>query len=589
MNLIGFDLETSGLQPWNGEIFSMAAYDLEPLVMQEPSVAELGAWLVKCKEENKTIVGWNVMFDIAWLMAKGLSKEVRECQWLDAMLLLKRIDGWRYTYGLKTAVAEKWPHHANYAIDDFSKPDTPEKWDVMLKYNLNDVVFTLTLAKDYLSQMTEKEIDIALTEASVLPELAQAWIDGITLDTDALQKLKEENTAKLMQLRLDLGVPASVIASPKQLSQLLYDVWQLPVLDRTEKGAPSTSKDALHQLAVQFPADERINKLLEMRRCITIRGKYVEAVEKSIEYHGRPITHPQPQAGGTYTSRLTYSSKQGKNKNTIQTGIALHQWSRDKRVRSQIVAPEGYLLGEWDFSGQEMRLMADASQDDTMLGLFSNNIDGHAYMGASIKNLDWEWVRDNYETDEIAKQARYLGKFANLSLQYRIGVPTMRIRALTQYGLNLTEQEAMLIKAKYVATYSKVPEYWLEAAARAGKYGYAETRGGHRIQLNDLSEYSQQQTAINFPIQGTGGDMKLLALAVLKNHFAELGLKFAWDLHDALFLYIPDDSRAVSTAMFVEKTLSNLPYEKAWGWCPAVPMPVDGKIGKSWGSLKGYK
>jgi DNA polymerase I-like protein with 3'-5' exonuclease and polymerase domains len=223
-----------------------------------------------------------------------------------------------------------------------------------------------------------------------------------------------------------------------------------------------------------------------------------------------------------------------------------------------------------------------------MLNLFLNNVDGHSYMGASIKDLDWRWVKENYETDEVANKARYLGKFANLSLQYRIGVPTMRIRALTQYGLNLSEQEAMLIKAKYMSTYAKVPEYWLNAIARAGKYGYAETRGGHRIQLHDLSEYSQQQTAINFPIQGTGGDMKLLALSVLKNHFAELGIKFAWDLHDALFLYIPDDSKAVKTAMFVQHTLSNLPYEKAWGWTPSVPMPVDGKIGKSWGSLKGY-
>jgi DNA polymerase I-like protein with 3'-5' exonuclease and polymerase domains len=587
--LDGFDLETSGLQPWNGEIYTMAHYHTEGVTLREPSAEQLGAWLDNCKETGLTIVGWNVMFDIAWLIAKGLGDKVRQNKWLDAMLLLKRIDGFRHSYGLKTVVKEKWPQHADYAIDDFSKPETPEAWQTMLVYNLKDVIFTITLAKEYIGQMTDKELTMALIEAECLPELAQAWVDGIYIDEAALAKLREENTAELVQLRLDLGVSPKVVASPKQLAQLLYNEWGLPVLDRTEKGAPSTSKDALHKLAIYAPQDDRIKNLLRMRKCKTTEGKYIEAVEKSIALHGRNITHPQPQAGGTYTSRLTYSSKQGKGKDELQTGIALHQWSRDKRVRAELIPPPGYLLGEWDFSGQEMRLMADASQDETMLSLFLDNIDGHAFMGASIKSRDWKWVHEEQDNDPEAKQIRLLGKFANLSLQYRIGVATIRIRALTQYGLNLSEADATLIRNKYALTYPGVLQYWVDSIKKAAERGYAETRGGHRIKLDDMSEYSNQQTAINFPIQGTGGDMKLLALSVLKNHFAELGVHFAWDLHDALFLYVPDDSRAVKTANFIQHTLSNLPYEKAWGWKPAVPLPVDGKLGKSWGSLKSYK
>jgi DNA polymerase I-like protein with 3'-5' exonuclease and polymerase domains len=587
--LDGFDLETTGLQPWNGEIISMAHYYTEGVTMREPSVEFLRSWLNECRDNELTIVGWNVMFDIAWLIAKGLGPEVRQNKWLDAMLLLKRIDGFRFSYSLKTIVKEKWPQYADYAIDDFSKPTDEAGWTKMLTYNLQDVVFTVTLAKEYLNQLTDREVAIAMTEAECLPELAQAWVDGIHIDEAALAKFKEENVTDLVKLRLELGVSPAVVASPKQLATMLYTVWGLPIIDRTEKGSPSTSKETLHKLAIMFPQDERLMKLLAMRKSKNAQGKYIDAVEKSIKYNGTNITHPQPQAGGTYTSRLTYSSKQGKGKTEVQTGIALHQWSRDKRVRAELIPPPGYLLGEWDFSGQEMRLMADLSQDETMLSLFHNKIDGHAFMGASIKGLDWRWVHDEQDNIPEAKQARYLGKFANLSLQYRIGVPTMRIRALTQYGLNLSESEAMVVRTRYLQTYPGVVQYWMDAIERAGRLGYAETRGGHRIKIDDISEYSLQQTAINFPIQGTGGDMKLLALAVLKNHFAELGIKFAWDLHDALFLYIPDDSRAVKTANFVEHTLSNLPYKQAWGWTPSVHLPVDGKLGKSWGSLKSYK
>lgn len=589
MDLVGFDLETSNLKPWDGEIYSMAAWDTQGITMRMPTKDQLAKWLNDTAEKKQTIVGWNVMFDIAWLLAYGLGEEVRKNKWLDAMLLLKRIDGWRHSYGLKEQVAEKWPQYANYAINDFSKPETEEEWIKWLQYNLSDSVFTLTLAKDYIAHLSKKELHMAQIEANTLTELAQSWLDGIHIDEAALQKLKEENIAQMMALRLELGVSSSVLASPKQLANLLYDQWKLPVPRHTDKGARSTSKEALHILALQNPNDPRLKKLLEMRKCNTVKGKYVEAVEKSIKLHGRPITHPQPQAGGTYTSRLTYSSKQGKNKDTEQTGIALHQWSRDKRVRAELKAPEGYLLGEWDFSGQEMRLMADASLDNTMLSLFLDGIDGHSYMGGSIKGIPWDYVHQNYELDPEIKHVRNLGKFANLSLQYRIGIDTMKIRALTQYGLNLSDGEAYLIKSKYLSTYPGVVTYWSNAIKMAYDNGYAETRGGHRIVLNDLSDYGQQQTAINFRIQGTGGDMKLLALSVLKNHLAQMGAYFAWDLHDALFLYLKDDEKAVKNAHFVQNLLSNLPYETEWGWHPAVPMPVDGKLGKSWGTLKGYE
>lgn len=586
MNLIGFDLETSGLRPWDGEIYSMAAYDTTGYAERMPSAETLRTWLNKCHAQGQTIVGWNVMFDIAWLLAYGLGDEVRKNKWLDGMLLLKRIDGWRQSYSLKTVVKKTWPQFADYAIDDFSKPDSEDRWTKLLEYNMQDVVFTLTLAKEYLSQLSKEELAMALIEADTLTELAQSWLDGICINQEELNKLKFENTGELMKLRMALGVQPSVLASPKQLASLLYDDWGLRVYDFTPTGARSTDKNALNKLAVEYPGDDRLSMLLQMRKCLTVKGKYIEAVEKTIELHGAPITHPQPQAGGTYTSRLTYSSKEGKGKNERQTGIALHQWSRDKRVRAELEAPEGYLLGEWDFSGQEMRLMADASMDDTMLSLFLDGIDGHSFMGASIKDLDWQWIHENQDSDPIAKSARYLGKFANLSLQYRIGIDTMRIRALTQYKLNLSDAEARLIKQKYLTTYERVPVYWKNAIDTARKNGFAVTRGGHRIGLPSDMQYQDEQTAINFPIQGTGGDMKLLAIATIKNHMADLGLRFAWDLHDALFMYIPDNSKAKSTALFVKDLLSNLPYEKAWGWTPAVPMPVDCKIGKSWGLLK---
>lgn len=95
-------------------------------------------------------------------------------------------------------------------------------------------------------------------------------------------------------------------------------------------------------------------------------------------------------------------------------------------------------------------------------------------------------------------------------------------------------------------------------------------------------------TAINYRIQGTGADQKYLALMVLKPILVEIGAYFAWDLHDGIYLYVPDD-RLESAAVRIRMVLDNLPYQRAWGFTPPVPMPWDCKLGPSWGALKEWK
>jgi DNA polymerase I-like protein with 3'-5' exonuclease and polymerase domains len=157
-------------------------------------------------------------------------------------------------------------------------------------------------------------------------------------------------------------------------------------------------------------------------------------------------------------------------------------------------------------------------------------------------------------------------------------------RALTQYNLQLSRHKAQHIKDTYLQTYKQVPQYWHQAINRATMKKYAASLGGRRIPLTDLNVYQQQQTAINFPIQATGGDMKALALAVSRNLF-DNDFIYAWDLHDALFVYVKNDQKAKGRILAMQKILSHLPYGAAWGWHPSIDLPVDAKVGRTWGTL----
>jgi DNA polymerase I-like protein with 3'-5' exonuclease and polymerase domains len=179
----------------------------------------------------------------------------------------------------------------------------------------------------------------------------------------------------------------------------------------------------------------------------------------------------------------------------------------------------------------------------------------------------------------------------NLSLQYRTSAKKLRVVARVQYNIPMELPEANRIWTTYQRTYRGVPTYWNKQIAKTRRLGYVETFAGRRVQVvgnwDGSFGWSMGSTAINYRIQGTGADQKYLALAVIKSYLTEIGGYFAWDLHDGIYLYIPDEV-VPKAARDIQHLLNHLPYKKAWGFEPPIPLPWDCKVGASWGSLKDY-
>lgn len=606
MKLCGLDIETPqgikeySLQPWRvrtgqATIKTIALYSEDKAVRRRianPSRSTLIELLEECADHAYVMAGWNLVFDVSWLCAYDLIPYLKKLKWLDGMLLLKRYNPWQSKeeggigFGLKENVSATWPDLAAYAIDATTVATTAQELQDMLVYNYKDAKYATKLTRLYWGGLSKSERVGAWVECGNIVDVALSYVNGICINKSAITPFHEDINKRIAENEEILGHDISVVRSPKQLANLIFTEWNYEPVNTTPKGEPATDKESLLRLAIKHEKDPRFKALLALRKCNTQGSKFVQSVIKSAEYHGADITRPEPIMSGAYSHRFTYSSYQGSGKNRRQTGIALHQWERGKNARDILTAPEGFLLAEFDFSGQEMRLMAIESEDPIMLDLFGSGGDGHALMGANIENLDYEYVKNNSDSDPRAKAARNLGKFSNLSLQYRIGIDTMMSRALTQYNLQLWRAKAEHIKKTYLSTYKRVPVYWKEAVRRANIEGYAFSRGGARVPLNNLNDYQQQQIAINFRIQGTGAEMKLLGINMCRSMFDE-DLVYGWDLHDALFMYVRDDANALAKVKKIQKILSNLPYKEVWGWDIPIPLPVDAKLGKTWGSLKG--
>lgn len=451
---LGFDLETHGKNPeFALQAFRAATGEARikaaSTATQErscgflwPDTEKLRSMLRLAIDTDKYLVGWNIVFDVAWLIAEGLEEEAFAVKWLDAMLLWRHAvvepEGEdipktkRKSYSLESAMKEFYPDQAGFKeFDDFQANDA-QSHDLLLHRNKEDARWTIILADKFWDKLTERQQRAALIEARCIPLMAKTRVLGINASQQAAQDLYDKLTMEYEHLHDELlqsspEIEGLNLGSPKQLQTLLYTTWGLPV-DRFSKktGDPSTDKYALFDLAMLDPRAALLKKLREAKNN---RKKYAEGTLNSLAYNGDGKVRPQAKVFSTYTSRVTYGSsdkavreveKTTKKNGTqivtkkveVPSGIALHQWKRGKEYRRMLQAPEGYVLVELDAAGQEFRWMAVASGDETMLSLCAPGEDAHGYMGAQIAQVDYRALVAKVKAGEAeAELNRKCGKF----------------------------------------------------------------------------------------------------------------------------------------------------------------------------------
>lgn len=631
MNFTGLDLETApegdnsqvfALQPWRARegtarvtCMSIAEPESKPLLAHRP---DIGTFLARLKGER--CVTWNGIFDIAWLIAEGYELRVGDIAWYDAMLLWKWVDNsqhkeyihphWSLVDGVKHWLKDvPWQKQFVAMKQDEPPAGTRDKyWEVRAKF---DALATQMIAERAWKALSPKQRNSATIEAACLVPTAKSWLRGVELDTQLAGSMLPDITEEMRHIEYRLGVsnhqaersdpgaewvPSAILRSPKKMATLLYETWKLPCEHRTPKGAPSTDKAALTYLA---DIDDMPLEILRWRELNTQFTKFVQGTFKTNSYLGSNTSHPGPRLFSTYTGRMTYSTKSGSKGEAAKAkvGVPIHQWPRPKILRRIVKAPYGMALIEFDAAGQEATLIAQLAREETMMRVFNSAPpfnDLHSYTGSKAAGMTFEAFLKAKEQGVKAvvseRGYRYQGKFMNLSLNYRIGAKSLRRKARVDYGMNVDIHKAMEWKKTYIRTYPGIKKYWKKAIEIAKTVGYAESLAGRRFALTQWSgdnTWGTEQSAINFPIQGSGGDQKELALMILTAEYPEL--EFAFDLHDGLFFYAEINKALPELIMDARNRLNQIDYQSAWGWTPTVPMLWDASVGVTWGQMRELK
>lgn len=597
-----YALEPYRLNQNLAEITSVSVYGDRTITLHkhgigEESIENIGD-LIKSLAGQKVVAHFAV-FDVAWLIAEVGLDAVRRIVWQDTSLLAKwiyngqRAEIPRKSYSLRDLVEEQLVGHELY--DEFlSMKDENQEAGVNDVYWLNrgkmDAHLTYDLYHRLMSLMPKSMLNQYNIEQRCIVPVANSWLVGIKLDIDGAKAIIPKIRRAKDKLSEVLGISEKVIASPKQLSKYLFTDLGIEPLNRTPTGSPKTSADDLKRLAMELQNPEHqeiIKRVLDFKQIKTLETKFINGIIDVNDYNLCDINHSSPRIFSTYTGRFTYSSKTESSEN--RCGIATHQLPRKGPTRGLLKAPDGYVVGELDAAQQELRGMAIESLDENLIAGFNDGLDLHSGMAADIAHKPYQEFVSLYESgDAEMENYRYAGKLLNLSCQYRIGHSSLADKFFTTYGIVISKATASYYLSLYKNRYPGVREYWTKAINIGKDLGYAETIGGRRFYLTDwhTHRWATESSAINFRIQGFGGDHKEVAISHLFDKYPEA--IFLLDLHDGLWYGLPENS-SKELLLDMRDYISNLPYEDIWNKPVPIALPFDAKIGTTFGNVKDLK
>lgn len=394
--------------------------------------------------------------------------------------------------------------------------------------------------------------DLPLSEV-----LARMERHGILVDQEDLARMGDEFGQRLKTLETRIHAVAGRpfnIASTKQLSAVLFEELELPVVARTKTGY-STKSEVLEKLAQDH---EIARLLLEHRKLSKLVSTYTNVLQAAVQLRTGRI-HANFQQTASQTGRLI-STDPDLQRTPIRT-------PEGKRIRQAFVVPPKHRLLSADWSQIELRILAHVSRDRLLLESYSEGADVHRRTAAEILGK---------APEEISAGERGLGKTINFSTIYGQGAT-----ALAQIvGVSRKEAEAYI--RRYFETYAGVRAWREKTIEEAKARGWVETLFGRRRLIPELSSHSPmdfsygERVAGNTPIQGSAADICKLAMLNIDRRLQREHPRavMTMQIHDELVFEVPEDEVEAVKDMVKAEMESVVEL--------SVPLVAEVGVGHSW-------
>ncbi len=566
-----FDTETTGLDPRQalplGVAFCFRPHEAHYVVCpidtdQAQSVLEE----FRPVFEDNTIgkIGHNLKYDISLLKWHGI--EVHG-PLMDTMLAHTMKEP-EMVHGLDY-LAKLYLGYRPIPTSDLIGPRGPDQKNMrdveiekVAEYACEDADVTLQVSEVIKPDIEKRGVSRVCydIECPLVPVLVDMEFEGIRLDCNALADFSKKLEKEIDQLREKIYHAARRefnIDSPKQLGVILYD--ELNLVDNPRKTATGQSSTREAELMRLAPNHQIVADVLEYRNAVKLKSVYVDQLPASINPKtGRLHTH--------YSQTWTATGRIQSNDPNLQT-IPIRK-ERGREIRAAFVPrDENYLILSADYSQIELRIMAELSQDPTMMQAFVAGEDIHRFTASKVYKI---------EPEEVTREMRDKAKTVNFGIIYGISAFGLQQR------LNIPRREADELIKNYFEKYPGVRAYIDRTIEFAREHGYVATQTGRRRYIRDINSRNNslrnaaERLAMNSPLQGTAADM--LKLAMIRVHRAlrerNFRTKMLLTVHDEIVFDLHQSEIETAIPVIVQAMSTALPMK--------VPIVVETGVGENW-------
>jgi len=566
------DTETTSEQPMEARLVGISfcwkegeAYYLGLCPMLNAQGIELETAVKELKpileDEKIKKIGQNIKYDKLVLLNHGI--ELKGIAY-DTMIASYLLNPSRMSHGLDD-LAFEYLDHKMTSIDEVlgsgKNKVTMDMADIekVSMYSCGDSDVTLRLKKIFEKEILKKEVgslfkDIELPLIDVLSDMEK---NGVKIDVNFLKDTSREMEGELSGLIKDIYTIAGEefnINSPKQLSRVLFEKLNLPVVKKTKTGA-STDVEVLERLSSLHPLPK---ELLRYRELSKLKSTYVDALPELINKRTGRL-HTSFNQAVTATGRLSSS-----NPNLQNIPVKTEE---GKRIRKAFIGEKGNFIMSADYSQIELRILAHLSKDPELEAAFEKDRDVHIRTASLIFGVDEE---------QVTPEMRANAKTVNFGIIYGISAFGL------SKGLGIDPASAQRFIDSYFDRYPRVRAYMEDKIEEARSAGYVTTLFNRRryipeIKTGGMREQQQaERIAINTPVQGSAADLIKIAMINIHRSMKKMKMKSLMTLqvHDELVFEVPANELDVMKKLVKEEMEGAVKL--------SVPIKVSVQYGRNW-------
>jgi DNA polymerase-1 len=544
--LVGLDVETTGLSPRTDRVrlLSLTTDTVDgstfTYVIDLAAVDPTPLWEPLA---NKPLVIHNAVFDLGFLGRLGFAPTGPVH---DTLLLAKLLVAGTFAdCDLAAMVKRELGHDLDKTAQksDWSGALRPEQ----IKYAADDAAVLVPLLEKLTAKIqTAKLEQAAQIEQRCLPGLVWLANKGVAFDRQRWEALAANAKVEAERLRSELGVIA-----PKCPDCLDFATWNWD--------SPVQVKEALAAAGIVLEnTDDDALAGIDHPLAALLR-QYRDAQKRNTTYGKDWLKHVAAD-GRVYSHWKQYGAKTGR----MASGDPnMQNVPRDPAYRQCFRPSAGRVLVKADYSQIELRIAAKVANETRMIDAYRRGDDLHTLTAQRMTGRA-----------EVTKRDRQLAKPVNFGLIYGLGVSSLCRKAKTDYGLDLSEEDAQRYRDAFFAAYPGIGA-WHRLLKRQ-RATETRTLTGRRVLVEADLWFGARA---NFTVQGSGGDGIKQALALLWERRDQCPGAFpVLVVHDEIVIEC-DADQADAVAAWLKQAM----VEAMAPLISPVPVEVEVTVARSWG------